>query len=291
MGGEDSGEGRGWVDGVEEALLDRCGELEDEASRLRRERDEARLKLGSARARLVDQARLVSLGRLVAGVAHELNNPVNFVYGGSVALAERLEAWPVEARGPGFDEVLRLAAVIRTGGERVRDIIRELLSLSRPAATERAVFAADEAARSAAALLDPWARGRGVVIEVEAAPRLHVEGSRGEIGQVLMNLLNNAVHASQGGRVRLVAASRPEGVALSVSDDGPGVDEALRERIFEAFFTTKPEGEGTGLGLSISRSIAEAHGGRIEVTEAESGGAVFTLLLPHATKGGGKGHG
>jgi two-component system sensor histidine kinase HupT/HoxJ len=255
-------------------------------ARLRQERDEARRQLEVARARLVEQARLVALGRLVAGVAHELNNPANFVYGGSIALSERLEAWPEERRGEDFGELQRLAAVIRTGGERVRDLIRSLLSFSRSATTSRARFDLGEAARSTAALLEPWARRHGVEIQVECEGSHEVAGRRGEVSQVLVNLLTNAIQASQDGAVRLAVTGRGDEVVAAVRDEGPGIEPELGARIFEPFFTTKPEDEGTGLGLAISKTIADDHDGRIEVDSVPGEGSTFALVLPAATDGG-----
>ena len=259
---------------------------EAEVERLREELARTSAELAVARQRLVGQARLFALGRLVAGVAHELNNPANFIYGGSVALDERLDAWPEGMRGESYDEVRRLVAVIRTGGERARDLMESLLSFSRSSAGDRARFSLAAAARSTVALLEPWARRRGVTVELEVAEELEVEGRRAEVSQVVMNLLTNAIQASGAGAVvRVTVARRGDEAVVAVADDGPGVPPELVDRIFEPFFTTKPAGEGNGLGLAISRSIAAEQGGRVELDNEPGTGATFSVVVPLAPGG------
>jgi two-component system sensor histidine kinase HupT/HoxJ len=252
---------------------------EPKVDALHKELGRTKRDLEAARSRLVQQAPLVALGRLVAGVAHELNNPANFIYGGSVALAERLAEWPDEARDESYEELGRLVSVIRTGGERVRDLMECLSSFTRSSGKELSVFGLFAVARSAVALLEPWARRQEVTVEVDGDPEIFVKGRRSELSQVVLNLLTNAIQASEKGTVQVKTERRGGDVCVSVTDDGPGVDEAQMETIFEPFFSTKPEGEGTGLGLAISRSIATSHGGRIELLSGHWG-SIFSLVLP-----------
>lgn len=123
-------------------------------------------------------------------------------------------------------------------------------------------------------------RAKGVTFETELAePSIRVRGVRDQIVQVILNLLLNAVQAMpEGGRVRLEAARRDGSVALSVADTGVGMDETVRRRLFDPFFTTREK--GTGLGLSISYSLVHAHGGHIEVESAPGRGSRFTVVLP-----------
>jgi two-component system sensor histidine kinase HupT/HoxJ len=260
--------------------------------------------LKTAQAFLVRNEKLASLGRLLAGVAHELNNPISFVYANAHALeryAGKFETYFARVQdGASREELIELRRELRLdrevanlrvaidgardGAERVRDIVEDLRRLSSDGSGEKAVFDLAEVARIAA----EWVlRGmkQPVVLETSLL-RADVSGRAGHVQQVVMNLVQNAVDAlegREGGVIRL--SVRPEGASavLKVVDNGPGVPEAARASIFDPFFTTKPVGRGTGLGLSISHKIAEEHGGTLALVEGE--GASFRLELPLA--GGG----
>ena len=215
--------------------------------------------------RLVESEKLAGIGRLAAGVAHEINNPLQVIIGylsmrrdvADRKLAEQLAA--IE------DEAMRCKAVVDG-----------LLELSRPAARFEPVDLrglCEDVAGSLRVAVQPGPlrlRLEGTAVAIGDGPRLR---------QVLYNLMKNAVEAAgPGGEVAVVLASSGHGVDIAVRDSGPGVPAAARARLFEPFFTTKPT--GTGLGLAVSRAIALAHGGDIDVEASASGGAVFTLRLP-----------
>jgi two-component system sensor histidine kinase HupT/HoxJ len=258
--------------------------------------------LKTAQAFLVRNEKLASLGRLLAGVAHELNNPISFVYANAHALeryAGKFETYFARVQeGASREELITLRrdlrldrevsnlreAIIgaRDGAERVRDIVEDLRRLSSDGSGERLVFDLAETARIAA----EWVlRGMKQPVALETSlARAEVKGRAGHVQQVVMNLVQNAVDAlegREGGVIRL--SVRPEGgkAVLVVSDNGPGVPEAARASIFDPFFTTKPVGRGTGLGLSISHKIAEEHGGSLTLCEVAEG-ACFCLELPLA---------
>lgn len=259
--------------------------------------------LKTAQAFLVRNEKLASLGRLLAGVAHELNNPISFVYANTHALeryAGKFETYfaKVQAGASREDlialrqelrldrEVANLREAIngaRDGAERVRDIVEDLRRLSSDGAGEKVAFDLAETARTAG----QWVmRGmkQPVTLEVSGLPRVDVLGRRGHIQQVVMNLIQNSVDAlegREGGHIRLSIAAEGDRAVLVVADNGPGVPEAARAAIFDPFFTTKPVGRGTGLGLSISHKIAEEHGGSLALIEADEG-AAFRLDLPLA---------
>lgn len=261
--------------------------------------------LKTAQAFLVRNEKLASLGRLLAGVAHELNNPISFVYANAHALeryAGKFETYFARVQdGASREELIELRrelrldrevanlreAIIgaRDGAERVRDIVEDLRRLSSDGSGEKVVFDLAETARIAA----EWVlRGmkQPVVLETDLQ-RAEVLGRAGHVQQVVMNLVQNAVDAlegREGGVIRLSVRPEAGRAMLMVADNGPGVPEGAMASIFDPFFTTKPVGRGTGLGLSISHKIAEEHGGSLSLCGAAEG-ACFCLELPQA--GGG----
>jgi len=216
--------------------------------------------------------RLSSIGLLTAGVAHEINNPLEGI-GNHLALLER-ESGDEAARR-------RHLGLVRHGFTRIREIVRDLLRFARPAAGAGEADLAQVVA-SATKLAGYSDRFRGIAIEVQGLERpLVVDGDPARLEQVVVNLLLNAATAMEGkGRVEIRARrTLPGEVELSVADDGPGIPADDLPRIFDPFFTTT---EGTGLGLSVSYGIVNAHGGTIAARNRDEGGAVFSIRLPAA---------
>jgi two-component system NtrC family sensor kinase len=224
---------------------------------------------------LVQTERLSAIGELVAGVAHEINNPLQTVVG-SVELM--LEDHPSAAARQDLETVRREAA-------RAAQIVRSLLAFVRRGTSDRAPVDVNEIVQQAVSLRAFQIQQKAITLTVDLveAPVV-VRGSRDELQQVVMNLLLNAEQAvDTGGRGAVAIRTSSSGGhhVVEVADNGPGVGDELRGRIFEPFFTTKPVGEGTGLGLSISHGIAAGHGGTLELVPSERG-AAFRLLLPAA---------
>lgn len=224
------------------------------------------------RERLKVQEKLAMIGKLAAGVAHELNNPLDAALR-CVRLARARVEKDEEAR-----EVLDLA---QAGLVRMADIVKSLLTFSRHAAVEQAPLPlgrlCDEAVTGVALALGDAAPRMVIDLEADAADLSIPRG----VQQVLTNLLRNAADATGAkGHVRITAEKDAEHVRLRVTDDGPGMPPAVLQRVFEPFFTTKPPGKGTGLGLPISARIVEKFGGAITVECPAAGGTTVTVTLP-----------
>jgi PAS domain S-box-containing protein len=228
------------------------------------------------RGQLIHSERLSAVGQLVAGVAHEINNPLQAVMG----FAELLIGTDTNP------EIRRDLEQIRSDADRAAKIVRHLLQFARRSTLERAVADLNEIARSTAALRKYELKMAGIELVEDYSTDLPVVvANREEIQQVVLNLLLNAEHALRdhgGRRIRIITGQSENAAYLEVIDDGPGVPESAISRIFEPFFTTKGVGQGTGLGLSVSFGIAQAHSGALELRPSERG-ACFRLTLPSAT--------
>lgn len=266
--------------------------------------------LKTTQGQLVRNEKLASLGRLLAGVAHELNNPISFVYANTHAMERyvgkfetyfaRVQAGASREELVALREELRLDREVRNlreavqgahaGAERVRDIVADLRRLSSDGAGDLVVFDLVETTQVAA----HWVlRGskQAVTVRFTGLERLEVLGRPGHIQQVVMNLVQNAVDVLEpltGGQIVIDHAvldamlDGPRRAALTVGDNGPGIAESVAQVIFDPFFTTKPVGRGTGLGLSISHKIAEEHGGSLRLLSGQPQATAFRLELPLA---------
>jgi two-component system NtrC family sensor kinase len=229
-----------------------------------------------ARQKSVETERLAALGSLVAGVAHEVNNPL----AGLKNCVRRLE------RGDLPDAKRReYLSLMDEGLARIEVLVRRLLDYGRPHPTRLEPLPASAVAADAVRLVRPVLDQRGVATPIlgEDGAGAAVLADRRQAGQALVNLLLNAGYVTRdGGEIRVRIRRRGALVGVAVEDDGPGIPEEIRERILDPFFSTKPEGEGTGLGLSVTRTIADAHGGELTFEFPERGGTVATVWLRSA---------
>ncbi|MBN2022146.1 MAG: PhnD/SsuA/transferrin family substrate-binding protein [Pirellulales bacterium] len=217
--------------------------------------------------------KLAAVGRLAAGVAHEINNPLTGVLTFGHLLAERPNLTDQDRRD--LDVVIRETT-------RAGDIVRNLLDFARERPVERRPVAIHDVIRRAVRLLHGQkAFGRIALVERFAESLPEVEGDENQLQQVVLNLLLNACAAMpRGGTLAVGTAARDGNVLVTVADTGTGIKPEYIPRIFEPFFTTQEIGKGTGLGLSVSYGIVQQHGGTIEVESTEGKGTTFTILLP-----------
>lgn len=264
-------------------------------------------ELRAAQAQLVHQEKMSSLGRLVAGIAHELNNPINFVYGnvdflgqymedllrlvGLVdgadlppELRERLDALKKEVELDFLiDDWRKLLRSIRAGAERTADIVADLKSFARTGGTELGEADIVGGIDTTLNLIGPLLKNRVEVRRNIVPPIPRVLCNAGHVNQVFMNILTNAAQAITGtGWIEVSIQTIDDGATIRVviSDSGPGIKPELMAKISDPFFTTKEVGEGTGLGLWICANIVRAHGGTITWGNRAEAGAEFVVTLP-----------
>lgn len=256
---------------------------------------------------LLQSEKMASLGRLVAGVAHELNNPISFVLGNVHAmrryadrLQQYLEAVHAERATPALlalrnelridrilDDLTPLIDGTVEGAERTRHIVDGLKRFSAVDRNENIVFNLTEILERSVHWVTK-ATNPNFKVAIEAEPELYLIGSPSQMQQVIINIVQNSADATdQQAQQQMCILAWQEGeyVYAVFSDNGPGISQETMDKIFDPFFTTKPVGKGTGLGLSISYGIIERHGGTFSVANGALGGAEFTLCLPAAKSG------
>lgn len=224
--------------------------------------------------------KLAAIGQLAAGVAHEINNPLGNIMGYARYITPQTPPAEIE----------RKVAVIMEQAKKCSDIVQGLLHFSRSSGAEPGPFDLNILIDRALNMVRYQVAKQGTKVEFSGAKPLIGFADQHKIEQVIFNLLHNALQAlGQGGMIGIASGKAGRNVFFSVSDNGPGIDEAIISRIFDPFFTTKPVGEGTGLGLSICAGIVAEAEGSIDVEPNACGGVRFTVLLPAAGLEGGRG--
>ncbi len=288
----------GGLDGI--VLIGRpVGELR----RAYEELNQTHMELKQTQQQLVHSEKMAALGRLVAGVAHELNNPISFILGNMFAfrrngtrLLEYIAATDHHAGDPQFlsklREKLKIDHIIKDmdplidgtleGVERVSDIVQDLRRYSGSQKEEKVRFELAPTIRKAANWVVKASRIKPD-INYQLQEGLEIKASKGQIHQILVNLVQNAADAMAGQEplvLTIICNRNGDNIDIKVIDQGPGIAEEDLARIFDPFFTSKPVGQGTGLGLYISYGLAHDLGGDLTAGNHPDGGAVFTLSLP-----------
>jgi signal transduction histidine kinase len=246
--------------------------------------DERTQELRETQDQLVQSEKMRSLGQLVAGVAHELNNPIGFVHANLQLLDDYVGRLlqpdlDPEKRRKAQEAIAKLLSRSREGTERVKQIVQDLRTFSRTDQAELQQVQLEDEIDRTLTLIE--ARLKSIRIERDYGELPPVRCFAGQLNQVFLNLLMNACDALDGhGTIRIETRTEGDGVVLVFEDDGPGMPEDVLSHIFEPFFTTKPVGQGTGLGLSLSHGIIARHGGVMEVDSRPGEGARFTIHLP-----------
>ena len=238
---------------------------------------------------LIRSDKLASLGTLVAGIAHEINNPLGIIAGYSEALLDRSRD-PALAGVPQFGDFSGYLRTIHSEIFRCKGILKSLLEFARPSGGTYRAIDINELIKEVLLLLKHRTARLQHTIELSLKrdlPKIYADA--GSLRQLLLNLLLNAIYFTPGGGSICIATDRDaaaDRIRLTVSDTGTGIPADLIDRVFDPFFTTKPVGEGTGIGLTICHRIVEEHRGTIDATSEPGKGTVFTITLPSLETGG-----
>jgi chemotaxis response regulator CheB len=273
-------------------LAETRAKLVEQLERKNGELETAYRDLQAAQTQLVQSAKMASLGELVAGVAHEINNPLAFVLAHldttcrSLAKAVPDPAQLSPAEKEHWDRANSRLSEMNLGLERIRELVVKLRTFSRLDEGERKIVSVRECVESLLTILSHKLKDR-IAVETHFGEPDRLECYPSLLTQAIMNLIANAIDAIDGqGHIAVRTGAGEGGYQIAVSDTGHGIPPENRERVMEPFFTTKPVGEGTGLGLSIAYSIVRKHGGTLQLSEADGGGTRALIWLPLFDPGG-----
>ncbi len=298
---------------AEAALRHSEAQLKQQAQQLQNTLHELR----QTQAQLVQSAKMSSLGQLVAGVAHEINNPVSFIYGNVKyadeyiqTLLQLLQLYQQHYPDPAGEirthledidldfltrDLKKLLQSMKVGAERIREIVRSLRNFSRLDEAEMKAVNIHEGLDNTLLILQNRCKANashpGITVMRDYGKLPTVECYAGQLNQVFMNILANALDALEAQEQRQAepciqirtTALPNHWVVIQITDNGPGMSETVQQRLFDPFFTTKPVGKGVGLGLAISYQIIEKHGGRLKCQSIPGVGTEFTIEIPSAT--------
>jgi two-component system NtrC family sensor kinase len=261
--------------------------LAEKLVKANRELAETNRKLKETQAQLILTDKMASLGQLVAGIAHEINNPLAFVLSHLFTIQSGLDAIIPEVQPSLSETSYGKLAKVRTrlaemgeGLDRVRELVVDLRTFSRLDEGEFKTIDVGESIDSVLLFLHYKMNGR-IQVEKHYGAARALSCYAGRLNQVFMNLIANAVDAISGqGKIFITTSQTAGEFLISVRDTGSGIPEAVRNRIFDPFFTTKPVGQGMGLGLAISYGIIQDHHGSIEVHSQEGAGSEFRVKIP-----------
>lgn len=289
---------------LEKSILNRTETIENQ----KKELSDTVARLKSIQLQVINNEKLASIGQLTAGIAHEINNPINFIKNSAEALeynindledvfqliyqSERMDADLFQQKVTDLKNKLDLSYIkketellissIKTGTHRTTDIIKSLRYFShKNTATKQAINIKDPI-ESALTILNNSYKEHIEIVKDYQSDLIIVEANPGELSQVFLNIIQNAIQSIQDkGRIVIKSQILNNKVHIYIQDSGKGIPDDIKSKIFEPFFTSKRVGEGTGLGLAISNRIINEHGGRIKVSDNTPQGTIFEIILPH----------
>jgi two-component system NtrC family sensor kinase len=249
---------------------------------LERKVEERGRELAEAQTLLIRQDRMAAIGRLAAGVAHEINNPLGILAGFAEGLLDRSHDLTLAAE-PAFSDFPEYLRLIGQEVDRLKSIVQRFLHFARSRTPQKQLIDVNSAAQQVLELLANQARRESKHLSGDLSTEsLWVEADPEQLKQVVLNLALNGLDAvDRGGWVRITTRARAEAAEVSVCDNGGGIAEELRDRVFEPFFSTKPPEKGTGLGLALCHDLVRENGGEIELKESTvATGTEFVIRLP-----------
>jgi signal transduction histidine kinase len=257
---------------TERARRDEIGQLQISFIRLLDRLEKSEAERDISQKKLLENERLVTIGNLVSGVAHEVNNPLAGIQGALYHIEKKADP-----------AIVRYVSLVQAEVDRIGRIVHQLLDLSRAGELEKDWIESKSFLQSLCSFARMGLKAKQVnfTCNTDTAPQVLLKIDHNKIHQLLINLLLNAADATgPGGQIQLSVKVENNFFIVRVDDDGSGVPSELKDKIFDLFYTTKEPGSGTGIGLSFCRSIAEKHDGELVLEEKDTPGARFILRLP-----------